>query len=237
VIFRKQTKFYFIPAFIVFAFYSAVLAIPVQETSCRNNSSQITFYSDDEFVMKENVELFEMPALPPDTGLRAPVPNPDNNPLNQEFYSPFHLNTPPSLTKQIEYDPETHSYNFQNKIGNTPYGPSSSMDVNEYISYDLQQEIRNYWREKGAGYVSGPNRRGGGGIIPQLRVGGDVFETIFGSNIIDIKPTGNVELLFGIKHRSNKNPNITEKMRKQTMLDFDSKIQLSLMAKIGVTGS
>jgi cell surface protein SprA len=234
VIFGKQTKFYFIPAIIVFTFYSVVLAIPTPESSPRRDISETPFYSTYSVDKHEGAgELFELPALPPDTGLRAPVPNPDNNPLHQEFYTPFHLNTPPSLKHDIEYNPETNTYTFQNKIGNTPFGPSSSMDVKEYISYDLQQEIKNYWRERGAGYVSGPNRRGGGGIIPQLRVGGDVFESIFGSNVIDIKPTGNVELLFGIKHRSNKNPNITDRMRKQTMLDFSSKIQLSLTARIG----
>ena len=234
MIFGKQAKFYLLPAFIVFVLFSVVWAIPAPTVSNYFNNEEITPHhsiDDDEYI--ENDLHFEMPVLPPDTGLRVPLPNPDNNPLEDEFYSPFHLNTPPSLTRDIEYDPTTHTYNFQNKIGSTPYGPSGSMTVNEYIGYDLQQEIKNYWREKGASYVSGPNRRGGGGLIPQLRVGGDVFETIFGSNVIDIRPAGSVELRFGVKHASNRNPFITERMRKQTGLLFDTKIQLSLMAKIG----
>jgi cell surface protein SprA len=239
VIFGKQAKFYFIPALIVFALFSAVWAIPAPEASRGGNDldlseTDISLNSIEDFdSFQESVDFFEIPPSPPDTTLRTNVPNPDNNPLQHEFYSPFHLKTPPSLTHEIVYDPVTNTYRFQNKIGATPYGPSASMNVNEYIDYDLQKEIKNYWREKGAGYVSGPNRRGGGGIIPQLRVGGDVFETIFGSNIIDIKPSGNVELLFGIVHNSDKNPNITERMRKRTDFKFDAKIQLSLMAKIG----
>jgi len=236
VIFGKQAKFYLIPAFIVFALYSAVWAIPVPKTHYAGAIEEIPLplSSSEEIISFNNTpDLFEMPVAPPDTGLRSNVPNPNNNPLEKEYYSPFHLNTPPSLTREITYDPTTHSYNFQNKIGSTPFGPAASMNVNEYLGYDLQQEIRNYWREKGANYVSGPNRRGGGGIIPQLRVGGDVFETIFGSNIIDIRPSGNVELMFGIIHNSDKNPNVTERMRKRTDFKFDAKIQLSLMAKIG----
>ncbi|MCL1787193.1 MAG: cell surface protein SprA, partial [Defluviitaleaceae bacterium] len=50
---------------------------------------------------------------------------------------------------------------------------------------------------------------------------------------MDIRPSGNVELLFGVVHNANKNPNITERMRKRTDFKFDAKIQLSLMAKIG----
>ena len=245
MIFGKQAKFYLIPALIVFALYSAVLAIPAPEISYFGEGTQPSLYpfvDDNNFTETSSInfddfiyepDLFEMPVPPPDTGLRSKVPNPDNNPLGNEFYSPFHLHTPPALTREIQYDPATNSYSFQNKIGTTPFGPAASMNVNEYINYDLQQEIKNYWREKGASYVSGPNRRGGGGIIPQLRVGGDVFETIFGSNIIDIRPAGNVELQFGLKHRSNKNPYIAESMQKQTIFDFESKIQLSLMAKIG----
>ena len=230
MIIGKQAKFYLIPALILFALYSAVLAIPAPETH-RSGDRLYSFYEEDDLNWDDN--FFEMPIAPPDTGLRSKVPNPNNNPLDEEFYSPFHLNTPPSLTRDIEYDSKTNTYTFQNKIGSTPYGPAASMDVKEYISYDLQQEIKNYWREKGAAYVSGPNRRGGGGLIPQLRVGGDVFETIFGSNIIDIRPAGNVELKFGVKHSNNRNPNITERMRKHTDFDFTAKIQLSLTAKIG----
>ena len=235
MIFGKQAKFYLIPAFIVFALYSVIWAIPVSGVSnTRNDISESTSdVSNTDINSTEDVGFLEIPPLPPDTGLRSPVPNPDNNPLNDEFYSPFHLNTPPTLNREINYDPKTRSYNFQNKIGNTAYGPAASMNVNEYISYDLQQQVKDYWRERGASYVSKPNRRGGGGLIPQLRVGGDVFETIFGSNTIDIRPSGNVELIFGIMHNSNKNPNITERMRKKTDFKFDAKIQLSLMAKIG----
>ena len=245
MIIGKQAKFYLIPALILFALYSAVLAIPSPESSHYRDKEVASLYlfeDVDNFTgnLFENMndfgkddEFIATPPSPPDTGLRSKVPNPANNPLEEEFYTPFHLNTPPSLTREIEYDPKTNSYTFQNKIGSTPYGPAASMDVKEYISYDLQQEIKNYWREKGATYVSGPNRRGGGGLIPQLRVGGDVFETIFGSNVIDIRPAGNVILKFGVKHSNNRNPNITERMRKHTDFDFDAKIQLSLTAKIG----
>jgi len=241
VIFPKQTKFYFIPAFIVLVIYSAVWAIPAPETSFfgGSDSGSLSYFSEedydffDEVVFFEEADLFIAPAAPPDTGLRAPIPNPNNNPLEDDRYSPFHLHTPPALTREVEYDPATHTYRFQNKIGSTPYGPAASMGIKEYIDYDLQKEIRDYWREKGVRRTSGPNRRGGDGLIPQLRVGGDVFESIFGSNIIDIRPSGNIELMFGISHNNNKNPNITERMRKRTDFKFDAKIQMSLMAKIG----
>lgn len=170
---------------------------------------------------------------PPDTGLRAPVPHYDNNPLDEDqHYSPFHLATPPSLQTHIVYDSLTNTYRFQNMIGNTPFGPASSMSVDEYIDYDLRNSVRDYWRERGASHVSQGNRRGGG-LIPQIHVGGDIFESIFGSNTIDIRPSGNVELIFGVLHNFNDNPNFPIKQRKVTQFNFDENIQLNALAKIG----
>ena len=175
----------------------------------------------------------ELPIDPPDTGLRVPLPNYDNNPLDDnQFYSPFHLNTPPSLHTDIHYDTSTNTYQFQNMIGNTPYGPSSDMSIDEYIDYDMKQSIRNYWKDKGASYTSHGNRRGGG-IIPQIHVGGDIFESIFGSNTIDIRPSGNVELIFGVLHNRNDNPSLPVKQRRVTQFNFDENIQLNALAKIG----
>ena len=175
----------------------------------------------------------ELPLDPPDTGLRVPIPSYDNNPLDDnQFYSPFHLNTPSSLHTDIHYDTATNSFLFQNMIGNTPFGPSSSMSIDEYLDYDLNQSIKEYWRDKGASYTSHGNRRGGG-IIPQIHVGGDIFESIFGSNTIDIRPSGNVELIFGVLHNRNDNPSIPVKQRRVTQFNFDENIQLNALAKIG----
>ena len=83
--------------------------------------------------------------------------------------------------------------------GNTPFGPAGTMDINEYIDYDLRHSIKDYWKNKGAKYAGGPNARGSG-LIPQIKVGGEIFESIFGSNVIDIRPSGSAELIFGIIH-------------------------------------
>lgn len=170
---------------------------------------------------------------PPDTNPRSPVPHYDNNPLDEDqFYSPFHLNTPPSFHTEIVYDSLTNTYKFQNMIGNVPFGPASSMSVNEYIDYDLRNSVNDYWRDRGASYTSHGNRRGGG-LIPQIHVGGDIFESIFGSNTIDIRPSGNVELIFGVLHNRHDNPSLPVKQRKVTQFNFDENIQLNALAKIG----
>lgn len=168
--------------------------------------------------------------MPPDTDPPL-VPKPDNNPLNQSFTSPFSLHNPPGIGTQIEYDPTTNTYNFQYMTGNTPFGPGAYMDVNEYIDYDLRQSINDYWHNHSSSYAGG-NRKGGG-LIPELHVGGDIFESIFGSNTIDIRPSGNVELKFGLKYTQTDNPSIPVKQRRVPQFMFDQDIQLNLIAKIG----
>ena len=152
---HTKLKFYIVPAVVVFALYSALWAIPVPKYSIGNDADFVASVRED----KENgnsasMDKMDAPIAPPDTGLRVPLPQPDNNPLNEyDFYSPFHLNNPPGVSTYVEYDPESNTYNFQNRIGSTPYGPGAYMDIDEYIDYDLRQEIRNYWKEKGVNYA------------------------------------------------------------------------------------
>ena len=170
--------------------------------------------------------------FPPDTNPPGTVPQPNNNPLDNSYHSPFWLQNPPGIGTQIQYDPETNTYNFQYMTGNTPFGPGAYMDVNEYLGYDLQQSINDYWYNHSTSYGGG-NRRGGGGLIPQLHIGSDIFESIFGSNTIDIRPAGNLELKFGVKHNRVNNPLLPPKQRRSTNFQFEQDIQLNLIAKIG----
>ena len=171
--------------------------------------------------------------MPPDTGLKIPITQSDQNPLKEgEPTSPFQLNDPPGNGTNIEYDPETNTYKFQNKTGSVPYGPGAYMNINEYIGYDLRQDMNNYWKEKGVKHSSGPSRTGSG-LIPQLKVGSDVFESIFGSNTIDIRLAGNVELIFGVTHTHTKNNVLPVKQRKVTRFNFDENVQLNVLAKVG----
>ncbi|MBR3550758.1 MAG: cell surface protein SprA [Bacteroidales bacterium] len=177
------------------------------------------------------VEL-SYPICPPDTN--PPVlPQPDINPLAPNPSNPFYLNNPPGIGQSIIYDPETNTYNFQYMTGSSTFGPGAYMNVNEYINYDLQQSIHDYWQSQSRSIGGGPVSRRGGGLIPQLHIGGDIFEGIFGSNTIDIRPSGNVGLKLGVKYTQTDNYLLPVKQRKQLQLDFDEDIQLNLLAKIG----
>ncbi|MCE2771802.1 MAG: cell surface protein SprA, partial [Saprospiraceae bacterium] len=59
------------------------------------------------------------------------------------------------------------------------------------------------------------------------------FEAIFGSNTIDVKPTGSVEVDLGFRHTKQDNPSFSPRNRSMTTFDFNQRISMSLMGKVG----
>ena len=152
------------------------------------------------------------------------------NPMDRKKAHPLQLKDPKNVTTEIVYDPVTNTYQLQRKIGSTPYGPPTEMTVDEFLHYDMDEALHRYWRERaGVGKADTGNR----GFLPQIRIPGEVFEDIFGSSKIDIRPTGSIELRFGIEHNKTDNKNLPVNQRRQTRFDFDEDIQLSLKASIG----
>ncbi|NQT78316.1 MAG: cell surface protein SprA [Bacteroidetes bacterium] len=181
-----------------------------------------------------------VPWLPPDT-----IPEEDSIPPVSLIYNfqdngellfvpadthGLFLGNPSNLQTEIEYDPETNQYLFQNKIGDLNYRNPTYMSFDEYQEFELKNSVRSYWKERSMG-SAGLDR--GDGIIPKIYIGGKFFETIFGNNTIDIRPQGSAELIFGIMNNKTDNPTLNVRQRRTTNFDFDMKIQMNVVAKIG----
>lgn len=154
----------------------------------------------------------------------------DNNPNNDNDNSPLYGNDPGNVQNQVEYDPVTGSYVFRKTLGDsldieTPY----SMSLDDYINYDFEKGMQEYWRQR----YKNSSFETQSSLIPKLEVGGEAFDRIFGSNTIDIKPQGSAELRFGINISTVKNPSLPVKMQRQTIFDFEEKIQMNVVGQIG----
>jgi cell surface protein SprA len=68
---------------------------------------------------------------------------------------------------------------------------------------------------------------------PKLKVGGETFANIFGSNEIEIRPQGSAELTFGLNISKQDNPRIPEQQRRISTFDFQQRIQLNVVGNIG----
>jgi cell surface protein SprA len=70
-------------------------------------------------------------------------------------------------------------------------------------------------------------------LLPRYYVKSGLFETIFGGNTIDVKPTGSVEMDLGLRYTKQDNPSFSPRNRTTTTFDFNQRISLGLMGKVG----
>ncbi|MDP4291007.1 MAG: cell surface protein SprA, partial [Bacteroidota bacterium] len=143
--------------------------------------------------------------------------------------SPLYLKDPSNITEDVEYDPLTQQYTIHRKVGSFDFRRPFVLDFKEYQKYDLDQALRNYWYERSQTSGQAEPER----TVPQMKIGGEVFEKVFGSNVIDIRPQGSAELSFGMLSNRNNNPALSIRNRRVTNFDFNEKIQMSVAAKIG----
>jgi len=139
------------------------------------------------------------------------------------------LNKPSNIKYEIEYDPVTGQYVFYEKIGDLNYRLPQTMSLDDYVDYDFEQSIKSYWRERSQLAQQDKTR----GLIPELTIGGESFNRIFGGNTINIVPQGYVEVSFGYQMNTTENPAIPERLRKVPTFDFDEKIQLNVVGQVG----
>lgn len=142
---------------------------------------------------------------------------------------PFYLKPPANIKTEIVYDPETNQFIQIQKIGDRVVRRPVILSFEEYKNIDMEKTMQAYWREKAR--PQGSQKQDG--LIPQIYVGGEVFDRIFGGSTIDIRPTGSAELIFGVLANKREDPFLDEKRQKQANFDFQQKIQLSVLAKIG----
>jgi cell surface protein SprA len=165
-----------------------------------------------------------------DSTLNYPFSNKGSYPFSgSSLNSPLYLQNPSNISSKVIYDPVTKKYVFTEKIGNWNYRNPTLMSAEEYQRYEFRQQVEDYWQMKS----SGESVEGQLSFIPPLQVGGEAFDKIFGSNTINIIPTGSAELIFGFNLSKQDNPNISERLRSVPSFTFDEKIIMNVAGSIG----
>ncbi|NJO69412.1 MAG: hypothetical protein HC830_09145 [Bacteroidetes bacterium] len=102
------------------------------------------------------------------------------------------LDTPPNVTRNVEYDPVTNEYKFTEKIGKLDYSLPYSMTPNEYKAYEFQKIKQDNWTQRSKSETI--DRRSP--LMKSINVGSEAFDKIFGTNTINIVPQGSAELIL-----------------------------------------
>ena len=194
-----------------------------------------TLFSALRLTASESYDIFyTAPYLvePDTTKVVYPIPVPTGDPM-QDLYnqSPLYLSDPDNFSTEIIYDPLTGQYTFKRRIGEFYYDTPTTLSESEFFDYQNKKGIQQYWKERRS--QNARSTTNGNSIIPPIYIGGKAFETIFGSNTVDIRPQGSVDLTFGFKHSYRNDPSLSERRKRHTDFVFDQDIQLNVLAKIG----
>ncbi|MBK8531365.1 MAG: cell surface protein SprA [Flavobacteriales bacterium] len=142
----------------------------------------------------------------------------------------INLNDPENIQNNVVYDPVSGQYILQSTVGGSfDYRPPMSLSLEEYLNYDMERSMDNYWLDR----VEQDSESAQKSLIPTIKVKGEAFDRIFGGNTIDIKPRGSAEVIFGVNISKTENPRIPINQRRITTFNFDQRIQLNLVGNIG----
>ncbi|TDD96535.1 T9SS outer membrane translocon Sov/SprA [Flavobacterium cellulosilyticum] len=145
------------------------------------------------------------------------------------------IQDPQSILKSYVYDPSTGMYTYTNKIGTFPTNYPTILSPKEYEDLVRKESMRNYFKQK-LDAIDGKkdgSEEAKKDLLPRYYVKSGLFESIFGSNTIDVKPTGSVEMDFGARYTKQDNPAFSPRNRSSTTFDFNQRISMSLMGKVG----
>jgi len=156
-------------------------------------------------------------------------------PFSHSKVGGLYLENPKNSEKKIEYDVDNSNYIFTNKIGDYNISHPYLMSRKEYSDYILNKSMQEYFRDKSDALdpKKNKNNRNSDNLLPQFTVNSKFFETVFGGNTIEIIPQGFATIDLGMLYQKIDNPQIPEENRSSLNFDFDQRIQLSVIGKIG----
>jgi cell surface protein SprA len=163
------------------------------------------------------------------------------NPASQDTIIPafstgkIDLKDPQSFVKAYSYDPVTGMYILSKTIGEFPTSYPSILSPKEFEERVRKESMRNYFKDKldAIDGKKGENNLAKKDLLPRYYIKSGLFETIFGSNTIDIKPTGSIEMDLGLRYTKQDNPAFSPRNRSIIAFDFNQRISMSLMGKVG----
>ena len=145
------------------------------------------------------------------------------------------LGNPNSIVSAYTYDPITDRYIYNSKFGAYNIKYPVILTPQEYQELMQREAIREYFKQK-LDAIEGKkegSEEGQRDLLPKYYVNSGLFETIFGSNTIDVQPRGSVEMDLGFRYTKQDNPSFSPRNRKTTTFDFDQRISMSLTGKVG----
>ena len=141
---------------------------------------------------------------------------------------------PTSFAASYTYDPKLNLYFYNVKVGKINAEQPLALTPNEYRERVMAEKTRAYFVEKQqalAGLVEDEEIQDD--LLPDYYVNSKFFESVFGSNEINIRPQGSASIDLGLIYQKSGNPSLSPRNQSSLGFDFDQRINLSLSGTIG----
>jgi cell surface protein SprA len=145
------------------------------------------------------------------------------------------IKNPQSILSAYTYDPVTDTYVYTNSVDGFNINYPIVLSPKEYDKLVLKESMSDYFKKK-VDAIDGKKQGSEAAkkdLLPRYYIKSGLFESIFGSNTIDVKPTGSVEIDLGVLYTKQDNPAFSPRNRSNTAFDFNQRISMSLMGKVG----
>ncbi len=145
--------------------------------------------------------------------------NSDEVPMANPSSGGVTLNDPSNVVTNVEFDPVSGKYIVTQKIGGIDYRPPTYMTSDEYQKYIFKKQEKDYWSARTHADSKTPTASSSP-KLPKLKVGGEIFDRIFGGNSVNIVPNGSAQLDLGYIVNKTANPAVPQKQRKVGIHEF-----------------
>jgi len=142
---------------------------------------------------------------------------------------------PSSIISKYTYDPILERYVYTEKIGDFNINYPLILTPEEFRRLVLEERLKEYYKrmaDAAAGQKEG-SEEDQKNLLPEFYVNSGLFETIFGGNTISVIPSGYAEVDLGVLFSKQDNPSFSPRNRSNFTFDFDQRIGLSLLGKVG----
>ncbi|WP_338814264.1 cell surface protein SprA [Bernardetia sp. Wsw4-3y2] len=195
-------------------FYSSVNSVFAQDTTVVNNIDSLLFY-DQQIKSSTTEGETQNPMLEPDL----------SSPLLQ-------LPDPRSLDAVYRLDDTGEFYDVLRRDGPNSYTPLGRISVEDYTKLKTYYDDVAYYKEK---IQEESNEQAAEtSKVPKIEVAlPSGLGRVLGGDKIEIQPTGSVLLDFGGKWQRIDNPQIPVRQQRNGGINFDQRIQFSILGKLG----
>jgi len=143
-------------------------------------------------------------------------------------------NKPSNVETNVTYQQDSakgNSFLIEEKMGDNFFRPPTVLNEEQLNQIQTNQAEDDFWRERSDGSGAGA-LKSERGLIPKIPLP-DGLGGIFGGNYVEFKPTGFVNMDFGIQTQRVANPALPIRQQRNTTFAFDPHANVNLIGQVG----